>query len=108
MTKPPKRPRDPNQLAKLMADIATGDEVHSQFADDRGDLLVDNLGERSFADASLPENYGMAAALVDCLQHVVDLIERGGMSRPESDNPFRYFHASPEEIRLVVKCIFGA
>ena len=26
MPKPPKRPRDPNQLAKLMADIATGEE----------------------------------------------------------------------------------
>lgn len=25
MTKPPKRPRDANQLAKLMIDIATGD-----------------------------------------------------------------------------------
>ncbi|RKE45874.1 hypothetical protein C8J39_3013 [Sphingomonas sp. PP-CC-1A-547] len=25
MTKPPKRPRDPNQLAKLITDIATGD-----------------------------------------------------------------------------------
>jgi hypothetical protein len=25
MTKPPKRPRDPNQLAKLMIDIASGD-----------------------------------------------------------------------------------
>ena len=26
MTKPPKRPRDPNQLAKMMIDIATGEE----------------------------------------------------------------------------------
>lgn len=26
MTKTPKRPRDPNQLAKLMVDIATGEE----------------------------------------------------------------------------------
>lgn len=26
MTKQPKRPRDPNQLAKLMVDIATGQE----------------------------------------------------------------------------------
>ena len=25
MTKPPKRPRDPNQLAKLITDIATGE-----------------------------------------------------------------------------------
>jgi hypothetical protein len=27
MAKTPKRPRDPNQLAKLITDIATGDEV---------------------------------------------------------------------------------
>ena len=26
-TKPPKRPRDPNQLAKLMVDIATGEDT---------------------------------------------------------------------------------
>jgi hypothetical protein len=25
MSKPPKRPRDPNQLAKLIVDIATGE-----------------------------------------------------------------------------------
>jgi hypothetical protein len=25
MSKPPKRPRDPNQLAKMIADIATGE-----------------------------------------------------------------------------------
>lgn len=25
MTKPPKRPRDPNQLAKFVIDVATGD-----------------------------------------------------------------------------------
>jgi len=25
MTKPPKRPRDPNQLAKMIVDIATGE-----------------------------------------------------------------------------------
>jgi hypothetical protein len=27
MTKPPKRPRDTNQLAKLITDIATGEAV---------------------------------------------------------------------------------
>lgn len=29
-TKPPKRPRDPNQLAKLMVDIATGEESEAE------------------------------------------------------------------------------
>ncbi|PZU61098.1 MAG: hypothetical protein DI547_01310 [Sphingobium sp.] len=32
MTKPPKRPRDPNQLAKLMVDIATGEEAAPEVA----------------------------------------------------------------------------
>ena len=30
MAKTPKRPRDPNQLAKLITDIATGEVEHSQ------------------------------------------------------------------------------
>jgi hypothetical protein len=30
MTKPPKRPRDPNQLAKMMVDIARGETVDDQ------------------------------------------------------------------------------
>ena len=30
MTKPPKRPRDANQLAKLIADIATGDATDAR------------------------------------------------------------------------------
>ena len=29
MTKAPKRPRDPNQLAKLIVDIATGDQTET-------------------------------------------------------------------------------
>jgi hypothetical protein len=30
MAKTPKRPRDPNQLAKLMVDIATGEEAEAK------------------------------------------------------------------------------
>lgn len=30
MTKTPKRPRDPNQLAKMMIDIATGEAIEEQ------------------------------------------------------------------------------
>ena len=30
MTKTPKRPRDPNQLAKLVVDIATGDDDQAE------------------------------------------------------------------------------
>jgi hypothetical protein len=29
MTNTPKRPRDPNQLAKLIVDIATGDQIEA-------------------------------------------------------------------------------
>lgn len=32
MTKQPKRPRDPNQLAKLVVDIATGDEASAKVS----------------------------------------------------------------------------
>jgi hypothetical protein len=37
MSKPPKRPRDPNQLAKMIADIATGEveEVEKTTAEKR-------------------------------------------------------------------------
>jgi hypothetical protein len=33
-TKPPKRPRDPNQLAKLVIDIATGEAQDTPDSDD--------------------------------------------------------------------------
>jgi hypothetical protein len=33
MTKHPKRPRDPNQLAKLVVDLATGDRTEERPAD---------------------------------------------------------------------------
>ena len=37
MTKTPKRPRDPNQLAKLIVDIATG-ETHDATDSDKGPM----------------------------------------------------------------------
>jgi hypothetical protein len=39
MTKP-KRPRDPNQLAKLIADIATGEVVEPKSADGKDPAAV--------------------------------------------------------------------
>lgn len=36
MTKHPKRPRDPNQLAKMIADIAIGEVEESPLASTRG------------------------------------------------------------------------
>ena len=34
MAKHPKRPRDPNQLAKLIVDMATGEAPHDSVGDD--------------------------------------------------------------------------
>ena len=42
----PKRPRDPNQLAKLIADIATGEAADRQVTDDGRDLAAVLLGRR--------------------------------------------------------------
>jgi hypothetical protein len=40
------RPRDPNQLAKLIADIATGEVSDSLVTDDGRDLAAIMLGRR--------------------------------------------------------------
>ncbi|TXI48454.1 MAG: histone H1 [Lysobacter sp.] len=45
MAKTPKRPRDPNQLAKLIADIATG-EVTEPKTDDGKDPAAVALGRK--------------------------------------------------------------
>lgn len=42
----PKRPRDPNQLAKLIADIATGAAPDSFLLDDGRDLAAVMMGRR--------------------------------------------------------------
>ncbi|PPD41251.1 MAG: histone H1 [Methylocystis sp.] len=58
-TKPPKRPRDPNQLAKLVVDIATGE---GQDAHDSDKIPMAILGKaggerggRARADRLTPE-----------------------------------------------------
>jgi len=43
MASTPKRPRDPNQLAKLVADIATG-KIHALHTDDGKNLAAVSLG----------------------------------------------------------------
>jgi len=45
MAKKPKRPRDPNQLAKLIVDIATGEEAESR-PDDGKDPAAAALGRK--------------------------------------------------------------
>lgn len=42
----PKRPRDPNQLAKLIADIATGQVSDALVTDDGRDIAAVMLGRR--------------------------------------------------------------
>ena len=42
----PKRPRDPNQLAKLIADIASGQTIDPPVTDDGRDLAAVLLGRR--------------------------------------------------------------
>jgi len=42
----PSRPRDPNELAKLIADIATGDVVEPAVTDDGRDIAAVLLGRR--------------------------------------------------------------
>jgi hypothetical protein len=46
MTKTPKRPRDPNQLAKLIVDIATGEIAVSESRVDGKDPAAVSLGRR--------------------------------------------------------------
>lgn len=43
-TKHPKRPRDPNQLAKLMVDIASGEESDSQPAVESDNNPMSTMG----------------------------------------------------------------
>lgn len=45
-TNRPPRPRDPNELAKLIADIATGDVVEPAVTDDGRDIAAVLLGRR--------------------------------------------------------------
>lgn len=42
----PTRPRDPNQLAKLISDIATGEQSDRLMTDDGRDLAAVLLGRR--------------------------------------------------------------
>lgn len=65
MAKPPKRPRDPNQLAKLIADIATGDasdepEAKPLTSAERGKLGGEK-GGRARADSLSAEERSESA-----------------------------------------------
>jgi hypothetical protein len=48
MAKPPKRPRDPNQLGKMIVDLATGaaQEMQTENRDSGKDAAAVSLGRR--------------------------------------------------------------
>ena len=61
-SKTPKRPRDPNQLAKLIADIATGEQKDRLLTEDGRDIAAVMMGRlgglkggRARADSLSPE-----------------------------------------------------
>jgi hypothetical protein len=59
-TKPPKRPRDPNQLAKSIIDIATGqkpdrDPTSEEQGKDPAAVALGKKGGKARADSLTPE-----------------------------------------------------
>lgn len=62
MADTPKRPRDPNQLAKLMVDIATGDETDTPLPlKDEVAQAMGKKGGKARAAAMSPERRAEAA-----------------------------------------------
>lgn len=56
MTTAPKRPRDPNQLAKFITDIATGDAVDTPPAEKAaGQVKGGQIGGKARAEKLTPE-----------------------------------------------------
>jgi len=59
----PKRPRDPNQLAKLIADIATGDAVDTPPTEKaEGQVKGGKIGGKVRADRLTPEERSAIAS----------------------------------------------
>jgi hypothetical protein len=55
MTDKPKRPRDANQLAKLIADIATGEKTDEAPEKDEAAVALGRKGGKARAAAMSPE-----------------------------------------------------
>jgi hypothetical protein len=55
MTDKPKRPRDPNQLAKLIADIATGEKSDEAPEKDEAAVALGRKGGKARAAKMSPE-----------------------------------------------------
>ena len=54
MSKPPKRPRDPNQLAKAIVDIATNEKNEGAINDRASQSLSENDAGGAIAEARRP------------------------------------------------------
>lgn len=64
MDKQPKRPRDPNQLAKLMIDIASGDvEVAEKTATEKRASKAGSVGGPARAKALSPQQRSEIASI---------------------------------------------
>ena len=55
MAKTPRRPRDPNQLAKLIVDIAAGDEPNDKPEKDEAAVALGRKGGKRRAENLTPE-----------------------------------------------------
>ena len=55
MTKKPKRPRDQNQLAKLIADIATGEQENEKYHTHEGKRKAGEKGAKTRNKNLTPE-----------------------------------------------------
>lgn len=55
MAQTPKRPRDPNQLAKLIVDIAAGEEANERPAKDEAAVALGRKGGKARAAVMTPE-----------------------------------------------------
>jgi hypothetical protein len=55
MAKTPKRPRDPNQLARLIVDIAAGDEPNDRPEKDEAAVALGRKGGAARAAKMTPE-----------------------------------------------------
>jgi hypothetical protein len=55
MAKTPKRPRDANQLAKMIVDIASGDEPNEKPEKDEAAVALGRKGGKARAERMSPE-----------------------------------------------------
>jgi hypothetical protein len=81
MTKPPKRPRDPNQLAKFIVELATGEATEAPPpVDDGKDPAAVSLGRRGGLKG------GAARAAVLTPEQRTEIARKAAAKRWQRDN----------------------